>query len=207
MKGKLVVIEGGDGAGKGTQIAMLEKYFGNKIYVTREPGGSVFAEKIRSLVLDDPDSKDTDGKTHFSLMWASRADHMNKIVIPTLNKGVHVICDRFDSSTFAYNIRAQNCPELEELFWATRKVFLNDNIPDLYIYLDIDPEIGRQRQIDAGQKTNHFDEKPKEFKYKMREGMLEFFKTKGIPHVIIDATLSRREIYKKIHSAVMEATD
>lgn len=196
-KGKLIVIEGGDGAGKGTQIKMiLEKY--PNIVSTREPGGTVFAEKIRSLALDDCDAKQSDGKTQFSLMWASRADHVKNLIVPSLEEGEIIICDRFDSSTFAYNVVAQDCPELEDLFWETRKTFIGGNTPDLYIYLDVDPEIGTERQKNDDVEINHYDEKPKEFKDKMRDGMLRFFKNYTIPNVIIDASRTPEEIFADI---------
>jgi len=207
MKGKLIIIEGGDGAGKGTQIKMLEEYFGDKIITTREPGGTPFAEKIRSLALDDELSKDANGKTQFSLMWAARADHMDKLIVPEIRSGRNVICDRFDSSTFAYNVRAQESPELEKLFWVNRTIFLGAYTPDLYIYLDVDAETSNKRQEGVDVEINHFDEKPIEFKDKMRKGMLEFFQYPDIHNVIIDASRSVEEVHADILKVVIEATD
>ena len=103
-KGTFIVIEGGDGAGKSTQIKKLAEHFGDKMILTREPGGTEYAEAIRELALKHPLAGNADGKTLFMLMWGSRAEHMNHLVVPALNEGKIVVSDRFDSSTFAYNI-------------------------------------------------------------------------------------------------------
>src|SRR5579864_4280814 len=103
-KGKFIVLEGGEGAGKSTQLRVIKEILGDDIVITREPGGSPYAEEIRNVILKSTNAGQADAKTHFALFWAARADHMKNTVLPALNAGKHVISDRFDSSTFAYQI-------------------------------------------------------------------------------------------------------
>lgn len=201
-KGKLIVLEGGDGAGKSTQIENLRALFGNRFLLTREPGGTEYAEQIRSLALDHPLAKHADGKTLFMLMWGSRAEHMNHLVIPALEEGKIIVSDRFDSSTFAYNICAQEQKHLKEYFWQTREMILGSRVPDLYIYLDLAPEIGTARLSGRDDDKNHFDERPMDFKHKVREGFLEFLQ--HVPHAIIDATQTREKMFEDILKVLKE---
>jgi dTMP kinase len=202
LKGKLIVIEGGDGAGKSTQIENLKKLFGERFLLTREPGGTEYAEQIRTLALDNPLAKHADGKTLFMLMWGSRAEHVNHLIVPALEEGKIIVSDRFDSSTFAYNICAQEQEHLKEYFWQTREAILGSHIPDLYIYLDLAPEIGTARLLGRDDNKNHFDERPMDFKYKVREGFLEFLQ--HVPHAIIDATQTREKIFEDILNVLKE---
>ena len=208
-KGKFIVIEGVDGAGKGTVIKSLKEYFKKGFIFTREPGGTHVAEKIRTLSLDDLYSSGLNDKTQFSLMWAARADHVDKLIAPNLHKGNNVITDRFDLSTYAYNIYGQegnSC--LENLFWETRDVYLDQYVPDLYIFLDVDPEIGRERQKIANQENNHFDDKDSSFKERVRNGSLKFLENIDIGNVfIIDASQSPEDVFKEVLTHITEIID
>lgn len=199
-KGTFIVIEGGDGAGKSTQIKKLAELFGDKMILTREPGGTEYAEAIRELALKHPLAGNADGKTLFMLMWGSRAEHMNHLVVPALNEGKIVVSDRFDSSTFAYNIYAQDQEGLVEYFDHTRTTILGLHTPDLYIYLDVSPEVSKARMSGRNEEKNHFDERPQEFHEKVRAGFLEFFKK--VPHVVIDASRTPDEIFEDVRKHV-----
>lgn len=199
-KGKFIVIEGGDGAGKTTQIKMLTEFLDNQIVVTREPGGTPYAEDIRDLALKNKLAKDAGGKTQFLLMWASRAEHMFRKIKPALLSGKNVISDRFDSSTYAYNIFAQEEDSLKDFFWQTREFILRKNVPDLYIYLDVSPEISKKRMIGRNDERNHFDDRSREFHEKVRIGFFDFFK--NVPHVIINADRKPEEIFSEIKKIV-----
>lgn len=205
-KGKLIVIEGGDGSGKTTQIQKLKDYFGEKIICTREPGGTEFAEAIRSLALTHPLAGNADGATLFLLMYASRAEHMNHLVRPALDEEKIVVSDRFDSSTYAYNVVAQENLDLEEYFWQTREAILGEYKPDLYIYLEVSPEVAQQR-LGNGDRTdiNHLDLRKQSFHEAMRRGMDEFLKK--VPHTVIDANPGPDEVFENVLKAVMEAID
>ncbi len=186
-RGKFIVIDSGEGAGKTTQIKRLKDLYGNLVVLTREPGGSPYAEEIRNIILKSENAGQADAKVMFSLYWAARADHLKNTIIPALEKGKIVVCDRFDSSTFAYQIVAQDGRELEKLYWETREIFLGDTKPDLYIYFDIDPKIGLSRKNGQGaDERNHFEDRQIKFHDALRKGFKEFIK--HVPHEIIDAS-------------------
>jgi dTMP kinase len=193
-KGKFIVVEGGEGAGKGTQIKKLKEDFSDLIVVTHEPGGSPYAEEIRNLILKSPNAGQADAKTLFALFWAARADHLKNTIVPALLAGKMVISDRFDSSTFAYQIFGQEAKELETFFWQMRDFYLVDTKPDFYIYFDVTVEEGLRRKYGQGEdEVNHFEERKVDFHRRMREGYTEFFKSQ--PHTIIDANLPSDEVY------------
>ena len=110
MKGKFIVFEGIDGSGKTTQINQLSSWLNcnnfipkkNKLVITREPGGTTLGQSIRSLLLDTSEEKNPDSITELLLYAADRAQHVNEIIRPSLNKGDWVISDRFCGSTIAY---------------------------------------------------------------------------------------------------------
>jgi len=185
-KGIFIVVDSGEGAGKTTQIKRAKDFFGDIVVLTREPGGSPYAEEIRNLILHSPSAGQADAKTLFALFWAARADHMKNTIIPALKAGKMVICDRFDSSTFAYQIVAQGARDLEKFFWLAREFYLGEFAPDLYVYFDIDPVVGlaRKKQQSA-EEQNHFEDRPMEFHTTLQKGFKEFMK--GVPHRIIDA--------------------
>lgn len=196
-KGKFIILEGGEGAGKSTQIKRLIEHYGiDNVVTTREPGGSPFAEKIREIILS-PDAKNADGKTQFALFWAARADHMKNKIIPAIESGKLVICDRFDSSSYAYQIYGQEDSTLKNLFPIIRAAYLAEYEPDVYIYLDIPTEIGLARKKnDKQDESNHFDERANEFHTRMRNGMIEFLNT--VTHEIVDANQSVEKVSEDI---------
>jgi dTMP kinase len=169
--GKFIVIDGGEGSGKGTVLDALKGTFPQGFVFTREPGGTPLAEKIREVIFSE-EAKETDALTNFALFWAARADHMLHNVRPSLEQGLHVISDRFDLSTFAYQLYGQENHNLLELFWQMRRMY-SVPVPDLYIYLDVDPEIGLARVRGRGT-GNHYDERDIEFHQRVREGYQEF---------------------------------
>ncbi len=202
-KGKFLVIDGGEGSGKSTLMSFLPEIFDRqKFLATREPGGSPFAEEIRNLMLTNKESGSASPETQFGLIWAARHDHLTKKIIPALEDGVHVVSDRFDSSTYAYQIFGQEAPQLEKLFWDIREIYLRDHKPDLYIFLDIDPELGLKRVASRKKETDHFDRRKLPFHKKIREGYMEFLK--GVPHVVIDTGGEIPEAKKKFSNAVRD---
>ncbi|MDR2427369.1 MAG: dTMP kinase [Endomicrobium sp.] len=140
-KGIFITIEGGEGSGKTTQSRLLKEYLeklGRKVLLTREPGGTLFAESIRKILLS-PDSRPVPLSELF-LYEAARAQHMDEFVIPALKAGKVVICDRFSDATVAYqgygrklDIKLINQLNKEATFGI---------LPNLTIYLDIDPKKG-----------------------------------------------------------------
>jgi len=173
-KGIFVVLDGGEGAGKTTVAKELVKRLGWSAIYTREPGGSVYAEKIRELILSD-EAKHSDAETQFALFWAARRDHLKHTVVPALVDGKIVITDRFDSSSYAYQIIAQDNLQLLDLFWKKREHFLGEWEPDKYIFLDIEPEAGLARAHGRREGAlNHFDKRKIDFHKKVHKGLQEF---------------------------------
>lgn len=194
-KGKFIVLDSGEGAGKTLQLEKAAKFWGDQIVVTREPGGSKYAEQIRELILHSTYAGEANAKTMFALFWAARADHLEKTIRPAIMSGKTVITDRFDSSTYAYQLVAQGATELKDLFWMMRDVYLGDLKPDLYVYLDVDPAIGLARKNGQGpSELNHFEARKLEFHQRQRLGCREFM-TK-VPHEIIDASRSIEEVWQ-----------
>jgi dTMP kinase len=185
--GFFIVIDGGDGAGTTSVSKELVKKLGWSALYTHEPGGSPYAEKIRDLLLSD-DAKMSDAKTQFALFWAARRDHLAQTVRPAIEKGKIVICDRFDSSTYAYQIVAQGNNDLEDLFWNIRKSFLENIEPDLYILLDVPAKVGMARAREREEELNHFDRMKLDFHEAVNEGLRDFVGEKIVQGHIIDAT-------------------
>ena len=189
-----IVIEGGEGSGKSTMVTKAKELFPFAM-VTREPGGAPFAEKIREVILS-PAASAADANTQFALFWAARADHLKNTIIPALKVGGSVISDRFDASSYAYQIHGQQNEHLRDLFLKMREVYLGKHTPDLYIFLDVDPKEGiRRRAMHRGYDVNHFDKRTVDFHERVRAGYLEFFK--DMPHKIIDANKPLAEVEKE----------
>lgn len=199
-----IVLDGGEGTGTTTMskdaVAALEAEHIPALW-TREPGGSPYAEKIRELILSD-DAKHADAETMFGLFWAARRDHLQQTVIPALTAGKVVISDRFDSSTWAYQICAQEQRQLSDLFWAMRKHYLGEYMPDLYIILDAAPSIALQRAKRRAGKVTHFDEREVDFHNRVREGFKEF--THMAPHRVIDAGEEKEVVLEKVLRTIEE---
>lgn len=202
-KGKFIVIDGGEGSGTTTVSKEIVKQFGWGAIYTREPGGSPYAEKIRDLVLSD-DAKTSDAETQFALFWAARRDHIKKTIAPALAEGKVVICDRFDSSTYAYQLIAQEQIQLLELFWKIREHFLGKYVPDTYILLDVSPEVGIARAKGRAGELNHFDKRKIEFHQKVNKGLKEFITTKVDGGVVIDAGKPLDTVVKETWDVIQE---
>lgn len=185
-RGKFIVIEGGEGSGKSTMVKIAKEHF-PRMLITREPGGSPFAEMIRNLILCD-EAKDAHGETQFGLFWAARFDHVHNKVKPALEMGTHVLTDRFDSSSFAYQIYGQEAKHLKDLFLKMREVYLKEYTPDLYIYLQVDPKEGLRRVAERKGRANHFDARAIDFHHRLHEGYMDFLTL--VPHKIINANES-----------------
>ena len=191
-KGKFIVIEGGEGAGKSSQIKKLKEILGDDLVVTREPGGSPYAEEIREIILNSENAGQANAKTHFGLFWAARADHIKNTILPAIESGKHVVCDRFDSSTYGYQIFGQEHQELKEMFFQFRDFFLGNCKPDLYIYMQVDTETGLSRRTEGNMEMNHFDKRKVDFHERMRKGYAEFFEK--VPSITVDANPSFDEV-------------
>jgi dTMP kinase len=162
-----IVFEGGEGAGKTTQLARLAvnlRDLGLDVVTTREPGGTPFAEEVRELIMRHGDLS---GETEVLLFTAARRDHVEKVIRPALERGAWVLCDRYLHSTLVYQgMRVDPLPIGDlHLSWA------GGLYPDLVLLLDVDPLIGLERRRHAGA-PNRFDEQTLAFHRKIRERFL-----------------------------------
>lgn len=184
--GKFITFEGGDGAGKSTQIkrlaAAIEKT-GLTVTVTREPGGSRGAETIRAMLLD-PDAE-WDPPTEALLHFAARADHYTTKIAPALKEGAWVLCDRFADSTRAYQGYGLGLDmgAIETLY----EIALDDFVPDLTIILDIPVETGVERMIERGADPDRYEKMDTAFHERLRQGFLEIAKQDPDRCAVIEA--------------------
>lgn len=202
-RGKFIVIDGADGCGKTTIISHLKTIYPLEPFVyTREPGGSPFAETIRQVILS-PEAKEASGLTQFGLFWAARADHLQQTIEPALAAGKHVISDRFDSSSYAFQIYGQETPELEDMFLRMRRLYLGQTLPDLYIILDVNPHIGASRTSQRGKSNiNHFDERDASFHRRIRQAFRNL--PPEFPRVIISSHDPVAEVKQNVQQVVHE---
>ncbi len=203
--GKFIVIEGCEGAGKTTQIENLRKKYPLAVFA-REIGGTEYAEKgPRYLVLTSPYSKDLNGYEQITQAFSGRSHHVRKVIVPALEEGKHVICDRFDGSSFAYQVHGMECIHLTHLFDSLKNSIVPLRHPDLYIILDVTPEVGmartKKRAEDKGE-SNHFDTRGPEFHARVRNGYHEFAKKYPQSCKTIDATGTKEEVWQKIQEIV-----
>lgn len=144
--GKFITFEGCEGAGKSTQIRLLSDYLsthGIRALFTREPGGTVIAEKIRSIILT-PTEERMHGLTELLLYEASRAQHLAHVIKPALARGETVICDRFCDSTVAYQVFARGLPR--ETVDTLNRIACGGLEPDCTVFLDVPPDAGFKRK-------------------------------------------------------------
>ena len=151
IRGKFITLEGGEGVGKTTNLAFIKDYLQQHnipVVVTREPGGTVLAEKIRHLLLDK-DSEIISEQAELLLIFAARAQHIKHVIEPALAQGEWVLCDRFTDATYAYQGGGRNM-RISTIEWLENLVQGNLR-PDLTLLLDAPVEIGIERAREARQ--------------------------------------------------------
>jgi len=202
-RGKFIVIDGMDGSGKGTQIKMLkERLAGQPVLFTREPGGSPLGEEIREMLMRQ-EGNPSNPLSDFFLFFASRASHITETVEPARQKGTHVVCDRYDSSTYAFQIFGEERQELAELFDSVRRgLDPKPYHPDLYLFLDLPSEVAYvRRSQDATQAKSKFDVKPVEYHERTRQGFNSFAQHYG-PAQFVNAARTPAEIHEDVWRVV-----
>ena len=177
-KGYFISFEGIDGSGKSTQIQKLAEFLEARdfdIVITREPGGSTGGEEIRNLLLQGNVDR-WSAETEILLFTAARRDHLERVILPALEKGKIVICDRFTDSTRMYQgMRGVNLRNLVDTL--NEKVIKFD--PDLTIVIDLDPEISLARAKSRKIVEERFEDFGVDLQMKMRKGFLELAKEFG----------------------------
>ncbi len=177
MKGKFISFEGPDGSGKTSVIKVVEKYFnekGFKTIVTREPGGIEISEKIRDII-HDVEHTEMDPRTEALLYAASRSQHLHQKIIPAIESGIIVLCDRYVDSSLAYQGFGRELG-LDEVL-AINKFAIDSFFPDLTIFVDVRPEVGLNRVFStADREINRLDLEPLKFHKKIYDGYLKLIK-------------------------------
>jgi dTMP kinase len=202
--GRFITLEGGEGAGKSTQIARLRAWLesrGHRITVTREPGGSPGAEMVRKLLVEGPTER-WDGTTEALLHFAARREHLRSTVWPALKRGDWVVSDRFADSTLAYQGYGHGVDRriFEQLYELAVGAFR----PDLTIILDVPIEIGLKRAAERRGAETRYESLPRDFHARVRTGFLEIAKREPKRCIVIDATGSVDAIAAAIAEAVKE---
>ncbi|AMA74541.1 MULTISPECIES: dTMP kinase [Aneurinibacillus] len=201
MKGCFVTFEGADGAGKTTQIKLLYEFLreqGHNVLLTREPGGTGISDSIRALLLD-PKNSEMRHQTEVLLYAASRAQHVREKIIPALEEGKIVLCDRFVDASLAYQGYGLGLP-LEEIININQ--FATGGLtPDITYFLDLPAEISRERlkqRFAAYKGPDRIESKPAEYHQKVRQGFAEICRKYADRIVKINAARSIETIQKEV---------
>ncbi len=200
--GIFIVFEGGEGAGKSTQVGLLRDALtaeGREVVVTREPGGTTAAEAIRALVLD-PAHAGLDPRAEALLFAAARAEHAAALIRPALERGAIVICDRYIDSSVAYqglgrDLGAEKIRNLSA--WATENLF-----PDLTIVLDIDPAVGLTRAGQVSAAPDRMESEDSSFHQMVRQAFLSAASSAPSRYAVVDASGATDEIHSEIANRV-----
>ena len=207
MSGLFISFEGIDGAGKSTHIDGLAAAFraqGKAVTLTREPGGTPLAEKLRAIVLNDA----MDPMTEALLVFAARRDHLKQCIEPALARGDVVLCDRFTDATFAYQGGGRGfdlglLSTLEQWVQETRGP--NGNLirqPDMTVWFDVAPEIAAQR-LSGTRVPDKFEAQPVEFFSKVAQGYAARAAQSPQRFARIDASVERHKVWQQITSVMV----
>lgn len=210
---RFITFEGGEGAGKSTQVHLLAERLertGASVVTTREPGGSPYAETLRTLLLD-PKTPPHGPLSEALLFYAARADHLAHTIHPALSAGKWVLCDRFIDSTRAYQSFAGTlpgmvCDRLDE-------VVVEDAMPFITFILDIDAESGLQRAharrnenqsdaVNGDRPIDRYEGRDIEFHRRLREGFLSIANANPERCCVVDATLPADDLANEVWSTL-----
>lgn len=214
LPGRFITLEGGEAAGKSTQIARLAgrlKRLGLEVLELREPGGTPLGEKIRHLLKHDPDGHGMAPETELLLMNASRAELVRRRILPALRSGGVVLCDRFYDSTVAYqgHGRGLDLVAVDSVI----RLAVGDLRPDRTLWLELDPETARARlagrkaaQVAAGgpEPTDRFDEEQEAFFARVAQGFRRSFDAEPQRWRRVDAGGTVEEVEEAVWSAVRD---
>ncbi|MFZ1814405.1 MAG: dTMP kinase [Rhizobiaceae bacterium] len=200
-RGLFITFEGGEGAGKSTQIGLLEKALSKKrikTLVTREPGGSQGAEAVRHVLLSgaaEPLGADMEA----ILFAAARSDHVETVIKPALASGITVLCDRFFDSTRVYQGATGNVSL--ELLHRLERVACEDCWPDLTIIFDIDPRLGMERAASrrsSGELPDRFEKEEIELQEVRRKAYLDIARREPDRCKVVDANGDVETIHREV---------
>lgn len=201
-KGLFLVFEGIDGSGKTSQLKRTKEYLkakGYDVVTTREPGGTPISEKIRGLLLD-PSNGEMDDRCELLLYGAARAQHLAEVILPAIEHGKAVLCDRFSLSTAAYQGYGRGISL--ELLEAVHSVAAFQVKPDLTLVVDVPVEVGAHRvAVSRGEPKDRLEQEKSEFFERVRQGFLrEAEKDDAI--VVIDGVQTEEQVFEAIKKAL-----
>jgi dTMP kinase len=203
VTGSFISFEGIDGAGKSTHIepaAARLRSAGHSVTITREPGGTELAEKLREMILRVP----MDGVTETLLVFAARRDHIGRVIAPALARGDVVLCDRFTDATFAYQGfgRGQDLALLERLERAVQEGLQ----PDFTLWFDLDPQTAAQRRAEA-RAADRFEAEDVAFFERVRAGYVARMAASPGRFRRVDASLDRPAVEAQVIEALRSLAD
>jgi len=203
MSGQFITIEGQDGAGKSTNLAIIQNCLekaGIEYVLTREPGGTELGENLRELLLNDKDQIIGD-MAELLMIFAARAQHLQETIEPGLQAGRWIVCDRFTEATYAYQGGGREIPltqiqTLEQLVQKNRR-------PDLTILLDLPEELGASR-AQSRSNPDRFETQHREFKQRVRQSYLDQAKRFPKRIMVVDASASLDEVNQQVKTLIDE---
>lgn len=203
MLGKFITFEGCDGCGKTTIVTKIYEQLlseGYDVMMTREPGGIRIAEEIRKVILN-PEFSEMDDRCEALLYAAARRQHLTQKVLPAIDKGVIVLCDRFVDSSLAYqgHARGIGMNEVYEL----NQFAIDHHMPDATIYLDVDLEVGLSRVKGRGA-LDRLDAEGSKFHQLVAEGYQKVNEKYSDRIHVIDANQSIQEVYEQTYALIKE---
>ena len=204
-RGKFITIEGGEGVGKSTQIGALREWLseqGLEIVLTREPGGTPRAERIRAILLEQS-QEPMPASCELLLMFAARATHVENVIRPALARGAWVVCDRFTDATYAYQGGGRGFDL--EFIASLEQTVLGPLRPDLTLLLDAPVDVGTSRaqsRNEASGRTDRFELEQSGFFQRVRAAYLERAQQEPDRIAIIEASGTRDEVAAAIRTVV-----
>jgi dTMP kinase len=203
LNGKFISFEGIDGCGKSTQAKILSDElttYGKKVLLTREPGGSKGAEEIRNLLLTGETDR-WSAETEILLFTAARRDHLERTILPALEIGSTVICDRFSDSTRVYQGVTRG--DLRDVVDQLDKTMIPRQ-PDVTVLVDLDPKIGLARALRRSGNEARFEDFGLEMQIKLREGFLTLANEFPKRFIVVDGNRNESEVAFNISKLLLE---
>ncbi|MGH8176603.1 MAG: dTMP kinase [Steroidobacter sp.] len=204
-RGKFITIEGGEGVGKSTQIAALRDVLaarGLEVVVTREPGGTPRAERIRELLLERNEEA-MPIVCELLLMFAARSTHVDNLIRPALDRGAWIVCDRFTDATYAYQGAGRRLDR--DHIASLERLVQHDLRPDLTLLLDAPLDVGETRAAARNAQAgsgDRFEDERREFFERVRSAYLERAHNEPRRFVVVDASAERARVAEAIKAAV-----
>jgi dTMP kinase len=203
MRGKLITIEGTEGAGKSTVLAFIQMYLDTHhrpVTITREPGGTSMGEAIRNVLLHSPKNEPLTPEAELLLMFAARAQHIKQVIMPALQAGQWVVSDRYVDASYAYQGGGRMIDERVIAFldhWV-----VGDHQPDLTLLFDLPVEVGLARAESRGAGKDRFEQEKIEFFERVRQAYL--MRAKAAPErvKIIDASQSPEAVQAAVATCI-----